>query len=280
MNTTKIKGFLTAVLFVGLLSALAPRAAHAISLTELQVAELNKVRAADRVAHNNSKCANLAYVGSSTEAVVTILPQAITAYAPAGTADSSNFGVSLSSYVFTSTYDTMGELCDAIDDLADYKCTLLGCNRADVSARLREQTATSGTNDLKAAGGFDVLLDTGSNQGNQLTDVYDIAIGINPGSGKRVMIKTLTANINVDGTVLVYGKLKKFEGSDDGVTRNDTTLVWSAATADDTSLQVPVTLTETGWLEFAKDAHVVVQGGNGTGVQAAANFLEVQWDER
>lgn len=257
----------------------APMSARAESLGDYQLKELAKSRVAARVAHNNSLCLNLTYVGSSTEAVVTIEDSYITAYAPANVADSSNFGVSASSYVFSSTYDTVGELCDAIDALANYECTLLGCNRSQTTDLLRDQAQVSGTNDLKAAGGFDVKMDTGS-LNTSLTDVYTIRIGVNPGTGKRVVLKTCTGNINVIDSLRVYGKLRKYEGSSDGVTRDDTTLVWQATTADDTDLQIPIDITENGWLEFAKDAHVVMSGGHATGVQAAANFLECQWDEK
>ena len=41
-----------------------------------------------------------------------------------------------------------------------------------------------------------------------------------------------------------------------------------------------VDITENGWLEFAKNAHVVISAGNGSSLQAAANFLECQWDEK
>ena len=275
MNMKKILTAMVAGLAVLLWTA---PGARAESLLEMQIKEANKVRAAARFAHNTSQCADLDYVGTSTESLVTISATSATFYAPFGTADT---GVGSSGVVNLdlTTYDTMGEFCDYINGLTNYNCALLGCKRDDNPNRLRDQTEVSGTNDLKAAGGFSVLLDTGSTI-EALTDVYDIRVGITPGSDKRVILKTCTGNANVAGTIRVYGKLRKYEGVSDGVTRNDTTEVWRAVTADDTDLQIPVDITENGWLEFAKDAHVVISAGNGTGTQAAANFMECQHDER
>lgn len=266
-----------ALAFVTLFAA--PQA-QAKSLADLQISDLNRIRSGVLASANTSYCLNLSYVGSSTEAVVYIDSSVITAYAPAGTADSSNFGLSASSYSLGSAaYDTTGELCDAIDALDNYKCSLLGCKRNDASNLLRNQAATSGTNDLKAAGGFSVTFDTNPAAGGDVTQVFVLRVGMTPKTDRRILLKSCTANANVAGTVLIYGKLRKFEGVSDGVTRNDTTLVWSKVTADDTDLNLPATLTSSGWLEFAKDAHVVVSAGNGTGIQAAANYLECQFDE-
>ena len=258
---------------------LAPIAASAQAYQDAMLNEAIKLRSAGRFAADTAQCLNLTYVGSSSEAVVTIGIGAITAYAPAGVADSSNFGISASSYAFSvATADTMGELCDSIDALADYKCTLLGCDRAQLPKFLKDQTAASGTNDLKANGGFNVLLATGAV--GEIGPGYDVRLGINPRTDHRVILKTCTGNGNVIGTFVVKGKLAKYEGVNDGVTRDDTTVVWSAVTADDTDLQIPVDLTDNGWLEFAKNAHVVVSIGNGTSLQAAANTVECQWDEK
>ncbi len=86
------------------------------------------------------------------------------------------------------------------------------------------------------------------------------------------------------GTLNVYGKLAKYDNANDGVTRNDTTLVWSSITADDTDKTVTWSLSGLGGLEFGKDAHVVVRGAtplsDTASIQAAANALEVLWEER
>ena len=275
----KLGAAFTVALAVCMTLSLAPLSASAESLGEMQIKELSQSRSAYRVEANSSTCVNLTYVGSSTEAVVTITDDVITAYAPGNTLDSSDFGVSGSSYtLFSTAYDTVGELCDVIDALTDYECSMLGCKRDDNTNLLRDQTQASGTNDLKAAGGFDVRLDTGSDVA--MTNTYTIRAGITPGSGKRVRLKTCTGNINAADSLRVHGKLKKYEGSSDGVTRDDTTVVWRATTADDTDLQIPADIIDDGWLDFAKDGHVVISGGHGTGVQVGANFLECLWTER
>ena len=253
----------------------------------LEVKKLSEINISQRFDGVTGEALRLYYVGTATEAVVTITTTVITAYAPAGTADTT-FGVSAGSYtLFSAAYDTMGELCDAIDALASYGCQLLGAKRDDQSDEMKDQVATSGTNDLKVTvplsgvngGGARILMDSGVGT-NAAGTVYDIRIGVTPMSGRSVILKTCTGNANVIGTIKVFGKLKKYEGVSDGVTRNDTTEVWSAVTADDTDLQIPIDIESNGWLHFAKDAHVVVSAGNGTDSQVAANFLECQWIER
>ncbi len=266
-----------------------PLVGHAqADLASLQVRDLTQSQVAERKAGITSESVRLWYVGTATEAVVTITTTSITAYAPAGTADSSNFGLSLSSYQLnTSAYDTLGELCDAIDALTYYGCELLAGKRNDNSAILFDQVATSGTNDLKVSvplsgvigGGARIKIDTGVGT-DTAGNAYVERVGIRPSPGKRVLLKTLTCNANVIGTLTISGKLRKYEGAGDGVTRDDTTTVWSAITADDTDLTIPGTVTSSGFLEFAKDAHVVVSAGNGTSLQAAANNCQVQWSER
>ena len=276
-----IKSYLIALALLPLFGALvAPVAALSYEDAAMKIADA--LLAAERVASNDTKCLNLDYVGSSTEAVVTITKTDLIGYAPEGTKDA-NFGLSASTYVLNSAaYDTMGEVCDAVDGLTDYECTLLGCKRDDNSNLLRDQTAASGTNDLAASGGFDVKMDTGSAQ--VLTDVNQISIGITPLSGRRVLLKQSVANISVIGTMNVYGKLRKYENANDGVTRDDTTLVWSGITANDTDLTTTWSITGQGGLEFAKDAHVVVRGATPltlvADAQVAANFLQLYWEER
>lgn len=283
---------LGAFVAVAFLLVAAPKPAQAVGLLELQVAELDKESLGARVDHNSAVAMRLYYVGSATEAVVTITTTVITAYAPAGTADSSNFGVSAGSYtLFSAAYDSMGELCDVIDALANYECILEGAKRDDNTKRLRDQTAASGTCDLKAAGGCGIKFSNESD-GRANTESYDMRIGINPHIGKRVVLKTCTANISGTDTLKVYGKLAKFEAGSDGspkglagvtaAARDDTTEVHSVATADDTDKTIPASVPTggAGWLTFAKDAHVVVSAGNTTNVQTSGNGLECQWDER
>lgn len=266
-----------------------PLAAHAEgNLNALQVRDLIQMQVADRKADNNAESIRIWYVGTATEAVVSITTTVITAYAPAGTLDTGNFGSASSAYTLTdAAYNTMGELCDAIDALTNYGCEMLAARRGDNTATLKDQAAASGTNDLKVSvplsgvigGGARIKFDTGA-ANEMAASVYNERIGIRPASGKSVILKTLTCNANVIGTLNITGKLKKYEGISDGVTRDDTTIVWSAVTADDADLTIPGTVTNAGFLEFAKDAHVVISAGNGTSVQAAANFCQAQWTEK
>lgn len=284
MTKTNMKAVLLAA--VTFLLPLAPlKALAAADKTSLEVARLQRFGAGLAVSGANSESLRLWYVGTATEAVVTITSAVITAYAPAGTADSSNFGVSASSYqLYASAYDTMGELCDAIDALPYYGCELLGAKRSDNTNKLRKQTAASGTLDLKVT----TPLNGGSPGGGArfkfdeegASNVYNERLGLRPAAGKRLILRTCTGNANVIGTLTVAGKLAKYEGINDGVTRDDTTVVWNKITADDTDLQIPLDIPADGeWLRFARDAHVVVSAGNGSGVQAAANFLECSWQE-
>lgn len=279
MNTTmkKLLGLLT----VTAVLCLAPLAATAQNLADLQIRDLNRIRSAVRtVGADTSDFVRLTYVGTSTEAVVTITTTVITAYAPAGVADSSNFGVSAGSYtLFSAAYDTMGELCDVIDALANYECELLGAKRDDNTKKMKDQTATSGTCDLKSAGGCVIEIHSGA-AAVANADAYDMRVGITPPTGGRVHLRTCTTNVSGADSIKVYGKLRRFEGASDGVTRNDTTEVWSTAVADDTDKTIPTSLVDNGFLEFAKDAHVVVSAGNGTTVQVAANSLECLFDLR
>ena len=275
-------------LILSFLTCLAmPLAAHAISLSDLQVQRLAQIQVGDKKAGKEGEAMRIWYVGTATEAVVTITTTVITAYAPAGTADSTNFGVAGGSYtIFSAAYDTMGELCDAIDGLTYYGCELLGARRDDDSNILKNQVAASGTRDLKVTtpvsgtigGGARILLDSAVDTDAAGT-VYVNRVGIRPASGKRVILKTLTCNASTIGTLNISGKLQKYEGAGDGVTRDDTTIVWSAITADDTDLTIPGTVTDAGFLSFAKDAHVVISAGNGTTDQVAANFCNAQWSE-
>lgn len=276
-----IKSYLIALMLLPLFGALvAPAAALSFEEAEMRIADA--ISSAQRVASNDTACLNLFYVGSATEAVVTISRTDLTGYAPGNVLDT-NFGLSGSTFVLNSTaYDTMGEVCDAVDALSDYRCSMLACKRDDNSNLLRDQTAASGTNDLKAAGGFNVKLDTGSAQVLTATNIE--GIGITPNSGRRVLLKQAVTNISVIGTLNVYGQLRKYESANDGVTRNDTTLVWSSITADDVDKTETWSITGRGGIEFAKDAHVVVRGSTpltgAADMQVAANFLQLYWEER
>lgn len=280
MKTLKSLILSAVVLFSGMSALVAP--ASAANLDEAWMDELNKITSGGTTESDDSKCMNLAYVGASTEAVVTITGIAITAYAPGATLDTGDFGTALSEYdISAAAYDTAGELCTAIDGLTDYKCALVGCKSDDNSNLLRNQTQASGTNDLKANGGFDVELDSGAVAGSsQAGLIYVLRVGITPNVDRRVRLKQVITNNNGTGTMKVYGKLRKYENASDGVTRGDQTLVWNEVTADDTALTSNFTVSGNGGMDFAKNAHVVVSGGNATTAQLAANYMLVLWEER
>lgn len=253
---------------------------EARSLEDLQVAELDKINAAARRVIGNMGAMRMFYVGSATAAVLGIENLRVIAYAPQFVADS-NFGTDGVYQISDAAFDTFGELCDAVDALTDYECELTDGKRDQNSNQLRDQVATDGTNDLKATGGFDIQQDTGGSYDATDVGVFKIQLGITPNVGRRVLLKECTANINVIDTFKVYGKERKKEGASDGVTRDDTTNVWNAITADDTDLTTTFSVNGLGGLEFGKDEHVVITGGDGgTGLQVAANFLECKWEEK
>ena len=297
-NTKKVWGLaaLLSVLAVGAYQA-PPLAAQ--SLQDAVVAENDRTAVADaRVGGANiSNAVNLYYVGTATEAVVTISATAMTFYAPAAVLDTTVGTAGVITYSSTLGSNTMGALCDYLNGLTStvtkYRCKLLDSKRDDVpGVMLRTQTATSGTNDLKAAGGFSVDLTTNT----------IISLGINPAKGKRVVLKACQVNgqsATTDNKLYVYGQLRKHgsgknlidiggaEGQTGivGVAANDTFNVWSSSLTQNTTATVPPLTSYTrDWLEFSKDAHVVVRTGlaDGTSVaaHAASNFIQCYWSEK
>lgn len=253
---------------------------YAASLQDIKTEWYGQATYSETVANSSSSAVNLGYSGSSTESVVTITSFSIAAFAPNGTADT-NFGDS-GLYHFD-TYTTMGALCDSIDADTGYSCDLRGHRRGDDPKFLKDQTAAGGTNDLKTAGGFNVYLDTGT-FGALPGATWDLLIGITPQSGRRVVLKRCVTNVNVIGTIDIYGRLKKNGSGKDqfGATSNDNSLVWTAVTADDTDQTDPSANFLQDWIEFADNAHVVISAGNGTGIQGAnaTNVLTCIWAEK
>jgi len=243
----------------------------ALSADDIIIREYNAKATAEQVDYNDGTLINIVYVGASTEAAVAVASGSLNTYTPIGTVD-------LNYNLAATAYDTLGELCDAIEAEDDYTCDMTGGKRDDSSLLLDFVTAATAT-DAKASGGYSITIDTG---GITETDPYIMRIGITPSSGKRVVLKHCTVQNDAVGTLLVYGKLAKFQGSTDGVTRNDTTLLWSEPTANDTVENAPNS-TITGsdiWMEFAKDEHVVISAGNIAEPQTATSYLRCQWDEK
>lgn len=258
---------MTNKIMVSLLLALgAFMPAHAAVQGDLAVKQMDKTHVAEINDYNDAALFNVRYVGSSTQAAVVITQAQFGTEAPIGTADLA---------LTTAVYTTVGSMCDAIDADADYVCTMRDGKRDDSSVLMKIVAAATAT-DSKVAGGYDVLIDTG---GKTATDPYILRLGITPMSGRRVVLKYCTGNINVIDSLAVYGKLRKFEGVNDGVTRNDSTLVYSAITADDTDKTIGNVYDNSGWIEFGKDEHVVIGSVDGDNTQAAGNFIQCVWYE-
>ncbi len=190
--------------------------------------------------------------------------------APSGTALVSTF-----SFASTS-YDTLGEVCDYLNAHADLTCTLTGGKRDDAPALTWNTAALQASgSDIAVAGGYSVLIGTGA---VGLTTAVDETIswinriGITPESGMRVVLKYCNGTNDGTGTIKVYGKIAKYGNVSDGVTRNDTTLVSSIADVDDTAKTVG-NIYGGYWIEFAKDAHVVISAGNASTAQTATSSL-------
>lgn len=277
---------------VSCLLLLGAGSAGAVSLEDLQAAEANREyvllkSSGPAVAH----AATLWYVGTATEAVVTITSTAIQSFAPAGTGDTS-FGTANSAYDLSAAgYDTFGELCDAIDALANYECLAAGAIRSDNTNTLRDQTAASGTNDLKANRGFEVHFDTGPiNGGGNGNRLFDLRVGRKPAPGKRLVLRQCTGvadSVN-DGDLRVYGKPKWAEvnPNPNNWTWDDTYEVYrdtfTNAAAAKTWTFAPSGI---GGISFAKDAHAVVSMGNGTTLQVGTDdsvpsYLECWFEEQ
>lgn len=243
--------------------------AFALGPDEVIVREYNKKATSEIVLPGNATLIKINYVGVATQAVVNIAADAFTTQAPLGTAD-------LSIDLSAAAYDTLGEFCDALNDEDDYNCVLTGGKRDDDSSLLIDVTAAS-TTDAKLAGGYSVEIDTGG--AVSVDNTYINRLGITPESGKRVVLKYCNLQSDAIGTLKIYGKLAKYASINDGVTRGDYTLVASMATADDTA-EVDGNIYGGNWLEFAKDAHVVVSVGNASTAQTATSYIECYWDEK
>lgn len=246
--------------------------AFALGSEELIVREYNKSSNAEYHDHNDSTLMNIHYTGASTESIVAVTLDTMTIAEPYGT-------TALTYDLGAAAYDTLGELCDAINTEDDYTCTLIEGKRDDDSSYLTNITGTVTTTDAKQAGGYyTVGIDTGSTVSDG-SEEFMTRLGIIPQSGKRVVLKYCNVTTDGVGTLSVYGKLKKFEGVSDGVTRNDTTVVvTSMATANDTA-EVNGNIYGGAWLTFAKDEHVLISA-LGTEDQTTTAFLECYWDEK
>ena len=240
----------------------------ALSSEDLLIRAYGAKAVAEHNDYNDASLIKVTYVGVGTQAAVGVTATAFTTEVPIGTVD-------LNLDISAVAYDTLGELCDYLQGLAAYNCSLTGGKRDDSSGLLNNVTAAVAT-DAKAASGYSVLIDTG---GAVATDPYFNRIGITPETGKRVVLKYCIQQTDATGSIRVYGKLGKFASGSDGVTRNDTTLITSIATVDDTAKTVG-NIYSGNWLEFAKNEHVVISAGNAATSQTATSYLECFWDEK
>jgi hypothetical protein len=182
--------------------------------------------------------------------------------------------------ISAAAYDTLGELCAYIDGETDYECELLAGKANDNSAVLRDQTETSGTNNLKAAGGFSVEFDTGSTVSASGAAIpYHLSVGRVPRPNKSLVLVSCEADANGSTPDLrVYGKLKVFDGV---AGHNDYDTADLEEITDDTEVVVDWAVPpKMGGLEFAKGSHVVVRAGNETSAQASANDLRCWFIEK
>lgn len=290
-----LKSLLTACLLAGM--AFGPKMAQAANYRDLALAEAAARSWWVYASSGSSVAAEIWYVGTATESVVTISSNTMYFYAPAGTLDTAVDTDGLIDLAATNR-DTTGELCDYIDSLTNYGCNLLGSKRDDNTNRLLDQLATSGTNDLKAAGGFRVEFDTAPVSDAAVqpgapgddTD-FDLRVWATPSSkDTRIVLKTCDWNIN--GTtntdeVRVFGKSvdRSMEVHIPPLaveaTLNTETRVWREPITDDTLQTRDWTDNQGNGFMFAPGESVVVSGGNGTTVQATvANYLRCKFEER
>ena len=251
----------------------------------------------------DSDLANLYYVGSGTEAVVTITSTTMLFYVPAGTLDTavgSGGAIDLSA----TAYDTMGELCTYIDKLTSYGCVLQGAGSSLDPGFMQDQTAATGTNDLKVAGGFSVENDTNPvNGGGNVNVSYRVRLGARPSNPNRhLRLKKCEWNLNAGTsgtTVIVAGKSSEYTPEAQGANgnrlseavRGDGTTVWRDVFTDDTngSWDFSGGNPLAGW-DFADNEHVVVVGGSdiasestvgiASASQIVGNYLRCLFEER
>jgi hypothetical protein len=254
---------------------LVARPAFAVSLQDLQVRELSKIAVAAYNDYNDATLMKITYSGAEATAVVNIGSGTLSIDAPIGTVLVSSAAVD---FYDNAAMNTLGELCDYIDAQTGLACSLTGGKRND-AANLSYSPVQGQS--IKAAAGYEVLIGTGGIYSDLLAEMN--RVGITPQDGKRVLLKYCNVTNDGTGVLEIFGKLMKFTGLADGVTRNDTTNIVSFATANDT-VEVDGNIYGGYWLEFAKDEHVVISAGTtaGTGgtTQTATSSLECFWDEK
>lgn len=242
--------------------------AFALGSEELLVRALNAKAVSAHVVPSAASLINVYYSGGADNEI-NISSGLLNLEAPVGTVVG-NFNFALPAY------DTVGELCDAINAVDAFECKMTGGKRNDASTLTWIVAAQA----VNTSGGYDVLIGTGVVEAAAETIRYTNRLGITPADGKRVSLKYCTIEGDGAGTMLVYGKLAKYETATDGVTRNDTTLAASFPIADDTAETNGNVYGGAGW-DFAKDAHVVIAVGNVTTSQVdTTSHIYCSWEEK
>lgn len=245
---------------------------------------------------------DLYYNGTATASYVNFNASSMTFFAPFNVADTS-IGTQTSIYtagtfdLAASTMNTLGQLCDAINAVAAYHCTLTGGIRSDLTTYLPASVvAVSGTNNLNSVGGYLVPVGTSTIQ----------SLGIIPAQGRRVILNYCSVNGAGVAPLQVFGVRAKYGigawGLDAfGNVLTDSALAWQspAITAATTTNEPLSTLIPLPWLEFgaggvsytykappvgnAYNGHVVVRlnnFGNGSAAGSSTQFISCQWMEK
>lgn len=302
------------ILSLGLASLLFPLMAHAESSVDKLVKEAEVTSYAKVNKSTEAVSIRLKYSGSSTEAYVSVQDTQIIFQAPNSTRDTTigqvgRFDLSLS------TVDTIGELCDAINAgkaTHDYECFMEDAKRDDNANLLGNviSTPTLTGGDLKANNGYEVLFDHAGGDDINGPAIEFQTLGITPESGRGAILKKCEALVAGNGSLVVYGRLKKNPSANgkesvDGLARDDSTKVLDLPVVSSITLVtnfVQSTGTGTlagatfnppaqllpaeGGIEFDRDAHVVVRAGDGVTVQNVATRgtfvprISCVWDEK
>ncbi len=278
MKTTNPKTMLKALCLMAVV-ALAAMPVKAKSLLDLQIAQANEVYDSDYVTSiatipgtgDEQAALKLFYVGTATEAVVTINTTGLTFYAPYNVADTA---VGSSGQFAFATYATYGALCDAINKTANYQCRLEDGRRSDAVDTLFATTAVSGQRNLKANGGFQVAISSGSGANAATVGTTYVGIGINPPAGTRVILRKCTFFGAGSGYVkfTVTGVKRNAENAPDGVTRDDSTIVWKSTSAVSTATTISFDSSGVGGLSFAAAEQGV--SGPATGLPAGQSTVQ------
>ena len=312
-STRRLKTMIGATIALAVMALLAPRPAQALTEHEASVKALAAASVSRTISTGATEAVapgwgmtaiNLLYVGSSTEAVITITSGTLLAHAPGGTPDATfSNGSAHSIDLLNGSYDTIGEVCDAINNGSNYQCFMRDARRNDSSKLLYDQTLANGSNNLKDSGGYDVAFDSGGTDNTGYRYVGFFSLGISPAPGKRVILKNCDFNVASDGvtltTVSVSGVLKKYSGAVDGVTRDDATVVWAQNLSTATATTLNFTDTGLGGIEFAKASasptpqhlnasrsrdpgRVVIRANSdnaNANPQTPTSYLRCRWDE-